>query len=262
MKTGSGTLRYRRLIVAASLVVFAATLIFTFSTEQAKILADERPQPKHSSKGSPSDFRRSEARPSSDRENIQGSADSSSFSIQSANATLSYDWVRQFGSDDYDAATNVSIDGDNNVYTVGNTQGSLSGNTSSGFRDVFLIKHGQDGDFKWSRQFGSNDSEYAWDVATAPDGSVYAVGCTYGSLHGNPNLGGEDAYLVKYGPSGDRLWTRQFGSSSEDCAYGVALNDQDNIYVAGETAGSLNNDPNAGSYDAFLIKFDSSGQRT
>jgi hypothetical protein len=58
------------------------------------------------------------------------------------------------------------------------------------------------------------------------------------------------------------VWTQQIGTSGIDAAYGVAVdNDRGNIYIAGSTNGSLDGNANAGDYDIFLVKYDSTGEK-
>jgi hypothetical protein len=57
------------------------------------------------------------------------------------------------------------------------------------------------------------------------------------------------------------IWTRQFGSELRDAGYGVAVDGSGNIYVAGETSGSLEGNENAGGTDLFLVKYDTAGNR-
>ena len=53
-------------------------------------------------------------------------------------------------------------------------------------------------------------------------------------------------------------WIRQFGSSDVDIAYGVAVNSS-GVYVVGYTIATLPGQTSAGSTDAFIRKYDSSG---
>ena len=55
-------------------------------------------------------------------------------------------------------------------------------------------------------------------------------------------------------------WIRQFGTSRGDFAYGLSADGLGNVYIAGDTQGSLGG-PNAGWYDAFIAKYDASGNR-
>jgi hypothetical protein len=83
------------------------------------------------------------------------------------------------------------------------------------------------------------------------------VGETAGALQGS-NQGGVDAFVRKYDTSGEVLWTRQFGTSEDDSAYGVAVDASGAVYVAGYTGGHLQG-TNKGAVDVFLRKYDAMG---
>jgi hypothetical protein len=106
----------------------------------------------------------------------------------------------------------------------------------------------------WSRQPGTHDFDQAFGVATDEFGNVYVVGETGGAL-GGPNKGDRDAWVIKYGRDGHRLWSRQPGKSSEDFAKGVATDTDRNVYVVGRTTGALRR------IDPWVIKFAGDGRR-
>ena len=56
------------------------------------------------------------------------------------------------------------------------------------------------------------------------------------------------------------VWVRQFGTSGDDFARGVAVDSSGNVYAAGMTAGGLDGS-NAGSNDLFVVKYNSSGTK-
>jgi hypothetical protein len=89
-------------------------------------------------------------------------------------------------------------------------------------------------------------------------GNAYVSGQTSGSL-GAPNAGSVDAFISKYDASGSVLWTRQIGTSSLDVSMGVSADALGNVYISGYTSGSLCDPPNAGGVDAFVSKYDTSG---
>ena len=69
----------------------------------------------------------------------------------------------------------------------------------------------------------------------------------------------KDIFIIKYDENGNKLWSLQEGTDSEDIAYGVATDSLDNIYIAGKTCSNLNNNILKGVCDYFLIKYNSSG---
>jgi len=57
------------------------------------------------------------------------------------------------------------------------------------------------------------------------------------------------------------LWTKQLGTSSSDGGSGVTTDSSGNVYVTGYTLGGLDGNTNSGSYDMFLVKYNSSGTK-
>ncbi|MBI2819368.1 MAG: SBBP repeat-containing protein, partial [Acidobacteria bacterium] len=144
------------------------------------------------------------------------------------------EWIRQFGSTSNDWANRVAVD-TSGVYVAGLTNGALPGQTSAGLEDAFLRKYEDSGNELWTRQFGSESSDVALGVAVnATD--VYVVAYTKDTLLGGTV--GRDAFVGKYDTNGNESWTRPFGSTSYDEAWGVAV-DATGVYVAGITGGAL-----------------------
>jgi len=79
------------------------------------------------------------------------------------------------------------------------------------------------------------------------------------ALDGQTAAGGQDFFVMKFESSGAWVWTRQRGSASQDRAYSVATSSSGDVYVAGDTYGSLDGHTRLGFSDAFVMKFSSSG---
>ena len=79
-----------------------------------------------------------------------------------------------------------------------------------------------------------------------------------GTFPGETNAGGYDAFLWKYDPDGNFLWSHQFGTSNNDFCCGTAT-DPSGVYVAGATDGTFPGETRAGGRDAFLRKYDTEG---
>ena len=161
-------------------------------------------------------------------------------------------WKRQLGTAENDAASGVATDAAGTVYLTGATLGSLGGHYQGNF-DAWMAKYNAAGHALWKRQFGTKTVEASLRVATDAAGNVYLSGMTSGSL-GGANNGLFDAWVAKYDAAGRKLWTRQLGTESYDFANGVATDAAGNLYLAGETDGSLGG-ANHGGFDAWLAKY-------
>lgn len=100
-------------------------------------------------------------------------------------------------------------------------------------------------------------------VTVAPQAPVGTHTLTLRGTAGN-QMASTTLNLTVTAPPLSGLWTRQFGSSSDDYAYGVALDGSGNIVVVGYTWGTLPGNgqtwANPGwTRDAFVRKYDPSG---
>ena len=68
-----------------------------------------------------------------------------------------------------------------------------------------------------------------------------------------------DAFLLKYDPSGNGIWTRQFGTTGDDSSLALAIDSGGNVYVAGEVGDALPGQTGMGSIDVWVRKYDSQG---
>jgi hypothetical protein len=165
-------------------------------------------------------------------------------------------WTRQLGTADYDTSSGVAVDASGNVFITGHTHGDLDG-PNAGNEDAFVAKYGPAGNLLWTRQLGTAAYDSSEGAAADASGSLLIGGGTEGSLDGL-SAGGRDAFVSKYDPAGDLLWTRQLGTASHDDGRGVAVDAAGNVFLCGSTEGSLGG-PNAGDRDAFLSKYDPAG---
>jgi len=65
--------------------------------------------------------------------------------------------------------------------------------------------------------------------------------------------------LVKYNSSGDKQWTKQFGTSADDYGWAVEVGGDGYLYLSGYTHGGFDNNTNAGSSDIFVVRLNSNG---
>jgi hypothetical protein len=168
-------------------------------------------------------------------------------------------WTRQFGTSEFDNIWGISTDSSGNIYVAGSTLGALPDQTSAGGSDAFVRKYDSNGSAIWTRQFGTSGWDIIDSISTDSYNNVYVTGRTQGALRGQTSAGGMDVYVRKYDSNGNEIWTRQFGTASDDTVRDISIDSSNNIYVAGFTLGTFPNQTSAGGIDAFVRKYDSNG---
>jgi len=108
-------------------------------------------------------------------------------------------------------------------------------------------------------QWGTSESDEGNSIVLDSLGNIYVTGITYGSLDGSVNIGEADIFLTKFSKDGVKLWTKQYGTSSNEGGRSIAIDSADNIYITGETYGLFGGNTRSGGYDIFLIKLSSEG---
>jgi hypothetical protein len=179
-------------------------------------------------------------------------------------------WTRQFGSTGTETVWAMASDG-SNVYVAGNVIGQLENNTVKGGNDAYLAKYDSQGNQVWIKQYGTYTLEESYKITVDDNGNIYTAGHTFGNLGAlNQNQGqgpvfelpSTDSYVAKYNSDGNQLWVAQFGTITLDDNWGVAVDDNGNVFAGGNTKGSFGG-PNAGlagEYDPWLVKLNQDGQ--
>lgn len=172
---------------------------------------------------------------------------------------MSFSWLNQFGTNAQEMDGRVAADSMGNVYIVGNTGGTLPGQTAFGGTDAYIRKYDALGNELWTRQCGTTANDRAFGVTRDHEENVYVVGYTLGIFPGQTQSGYIDAFIKKYDNNGNELWTRQFGTSEDAVAYGVAVDGNGNVYAVGKTWGVFPGQTSSGEMDAFIRKYDGLG---
>jgi hypothetical protein len=190
-------------------------------------------------------------------------------------------WARSIGgtnrllSPGRNTANAVAATPDNGCFVVGNFADSLRfgatqlapfGTNSDYYAsDAFLARFDSDGNVQWAVQIGSsNAADYANAVAADQDGNVILAGSFSGiTLLGMTNLAPQayaDMFMAKFSGSGSLLWARQAATAEAEA---LTTDSVGNIFVAGLFNSTAFASPHtltsAGYWDAFLAKYDSSG---
>jgi hypothetical protein len=171
-------------------------------------------------------------------------------------------WTRLLGTSGADDLEAVSGDDDGNLYAAGQVRGSLAGQSYGGGGDGVVAKYDRSGTRTWVRLLGGSGTERIEGMATDDQGETYVVGKATDAFAGESYSGGRlDAFIAKYDASGNRQWVEMFGAYLADRAEDVSTDGQGNVYVVGTAGARLGNASYHGAKDAFLAKYDSSGNR-
>lgn len=126
--------------------------------------------------------------------------------------------------------------------------------------DAFLTKYDSEGTLLWSRTISTPTEDVSMGTVTDSFGNTVVSGYTRGELTGTANVGGLDAFLVKFSPSGRELWRQQFGSLGDDVVLALTTDEDGNIYLTGQTSGTLLGHQSTGGTDLFVVKYDTEGR--
>ena len=169
-------------------------------------------------------------------------------------------WSKLMGTTATDKATGVSTDNNGNVYMMGYSYGDFDGHTNSGNGDVFIVKFDSNGNKMWSKLMKISEYDEIWidHVSIDSRDNVYVVGESEVDFDGDDVF---DVFIVKFDSNGNKLWSKLMGTDSTDIARDVTTDSRGNVYMLGESEGDFDRHTNRGRDDAFMVKFDSNGNK-
>lgn len=138
-------------------------------------------------------------------------------------------------------------------YNVGQSSKVITSTSNVYTRNLATIrKYDFTGKLLWTKSQTGLTGLQIQDVTADSSGNVY--------LSGKYDAGGSNtnAFTRKLNSSGTMLWTKTFGSSAFDDARGIATTTGSEIYITGETRGSLG-PTNKGGSDGYVRRLNSSG---
>jgi Divergent InlB B-repeat domain len=146
------------------------------------------------------------------------------------------------GSYGYSAGVGLAVDGNDNVYVTGNFAGSFRSvpGLAPGAEDAFLMKLTPDGNTVWSKALGGGNGDFASALVLDREGNLVLAGRSSssildlggGNLMTRPNRG-QQAFLARFSPTGDHLWSRVLGGEGADDAILLAHPASGPVLLAG-----------------------------
>ncbi|MCK9613497.1 MAG: SBBP repeat-containing protein [Bacteroidales bacterium] len=195
------------------------------------------------------------------------------------------DWGTYYGGSGSDIGYGISCDAGGNVFVTGSTESTTGIATSGahqetyagGNNDAFVVKFNSDGVRQWGTYYGGIEFDYGQGISCDAGGNVFVTGGTGSTTgiatsgaHQETHVGGYyDAFVVKFNSNGVRQWGTYYGGSGDDLGYGISCDAGGNVFVTGytysttgiATSGAHQETYAGGNWDAFVVKFNSSGVR-
>ncbi len=178
-------------------------------------------------------------------------------------------WVKTFGGLGINAALDIQLDADDNIYTSGGFFAQTDFDPGAGVfllgsgvtglvADAFISKLDKNGIFQWAFEFGDFDEDNCYAIAVTDD-ALYATGTFLGTIDMDPSAGllelisfhplCNDAFTAKYDLDGNVLWAYRYGGptgANSDEGRTISTDSDGSVYTAGRFQGSGDFDPGIG----------------
>jgi hypothetical protein len=186
-------------------------------------------------------------------------------------------WAKCAGGTGQNNINGICTDPNGNIFVTGYFVGPyiildsiVLTNPDSAMGNVFLAKYDPTGNLIWAKNLGGYSYSWAYSIASDSFGNAFIVGSFFGdsltfdhiALYDLTNYG---AYVAKYNPMGQVLWAKGAQILNNGSMTTIGTDASGNAIVGGTYDGSsitfdtitlLNS---AGTYGAFLTKYDSAG---
>ncbi|MCA9491354.1 MAG: hypothetical protein KC621_15590 [Myxococcales bacterium] len=172
-----------------------------------------------------------------------------------------WDRVDVLGTAHRDHASSLVVLPDGSMRLGGTIEeGAYPGFTHLGMSDAAVVATGPDGVVTWADQFGTASFDAVDALAVGPLGTVYVAGDVHTApLPGQVANGVDDVFVRKYSSAGAVLWTRQFGTSTSDYVYDIAVGPTGDVWIVGRTYGVLPGQTAVDAPDTFVRVYDTDG---
>jgi len=153
-----------------------------------------------------------------------------------------------------DASDNVYLTGDFSTIVDFEPGSGMTQLESTGASDIFVLKLDAAGNLAWVNQMGGTFFDSGNSIAIDASNHVYVTGFFFGSADFDPSagtnnitsFGQSDIFVHKLDESGNVLWTFPIGDFADETGNGIAIDDNDNVVVAGKFRGTADFEPGPG----------------
>ena len=205
-----------------------------------------------------------------EQDTLIGDFDNMTLLKYQSNGNLVY--ARVYGGFSYDAASDMDIDIQGNIYVTGGFHSTLDFGsvilTGLNHGDIYLAKFDAQGNIIWARQAGGISYDNSGGVAADTFGNVYITGYFSGSAMFDAiplnSSSGTAAFIAKYDSSGNIKWVKNLnGVGLYESGDRIDVDETGKIYALGKFTNSVvigsNTYISHGMTDMYLTKLDQNG---
>lgn len=200
------------------------------------------------------------------------------------NSEGSYDGTTTIGGTNSESGAGLTFDAQGNLYLAGEFRETVDfdpGPNSDEFtvvdaEDLFITKFKADGSYAYTQTMGGVGYEEIANIVADSNDNIFIAGTFAGTNDEGPvdfnphegtdehtSNGREDIFFTKINADGSYGYTATLGSGAWDHGHALAIDKNNNVYLAGDFSAALDFDPSenvdsyspSGAYDGFLTKF-------
>ncbi len=193
--------------------------------------------------------------------------------------------AKSIGGPNYETALSVITDAGGNIYTTGRFIGTVDFDPGAGVSnltsttsnyDVYITKFDAYGNFIWVKQLAAAvGSGSAWnkadDMVIDNQGALYLSGTFFQTVDFDPGAGvfnltsgaSAESFVLKLNTCGEFVWAQKHGGAGAGTTTDIAIDNANNIYIAGPFANNINIGPfaltGAGNWEGYVARMDVNG---
>ncbi|PSK93540.1 putative secreted protein (Por secretion system target) [Taibaiella chishuiensis] len=205
--------------------------------------------------------------------------------IMKADTSGQIKWLKQIGGVDDDRAFCLTTTSDGKIVVGGTYRNTVDFDpgpgvynlTSLNVDEAFVVQLDTNGNFQWADGFIGAGNSIVNGLATDNGNNIYGVGYYTINLDLDPTAGqnlvtsngSDDIFYFKLNPSGNVLWGKSIGGSSNDWGYQVNLTPGGGLIISGRySSANVNFDPGNSNFthscngagNVYFISADADGQ--
>lgn len=194
---------------------------------------------------------------------VSGNHGNSDYWIVKLNSAGNLEWQKCYGGSGFEFYFIEIEQTPDGGYAFGartqSDDGDVTGN--HGAFDGWFVKLDSSGNMQWEKCLGGSFTDAIHYLEPIPGGGFIAGGVSRSSDgDATQNHGEEDCWILRLDSSGNIVWQKSFGGSSDDQVFSIEQTD-DGGFIAGGYSNSVDGDVtgNHGNYDSWVLKLDKFG---